>query len=72
MTEPKTSTPLPLRDWPMFQASAGKRKHRRKSAAFDGQPLPRIAELLISHMQARRCKARLAADDESRGQARRL
>ena len=74
MTEPKTSTPLPLRDWPMFQASAGKRKHRRKNAAFDGRPLPRIAELLMSHMQGTpaamlawlqtaRAAGRLAGDD---------
>ena len=33
----------------MFQTSLGKRKHRRK--VFDGRPLPRISELLMSHVQ---------------------
>ena len=50
MAEPKNSTQPKLRDWVMFQISPGSRKHRRKPA-FDGRPLPRISELLMSHMR---------------------
>jgi hypothetical protein len=35
----------------MLQASSGKRKHRSKSPAFDGRPVPKISELLMSHVQ---------------------
>ena len=33
----------------MFQISPAKRKHRRPSS--DGRPLPKISELLMSHLQ---------------------
>ncbi len=33
----------------MFQISPGKRKHRRP--ASDGRPLPKISDLLMSHLQ---------------------
>jgi len=49
VAEPKNPTQLKLRDWPMFQVSPGKRKHRRPVS--DGRPLPRISELLMSHLQ---------------------
>jgi hypothetical protein len=51
VTEPKPPAPMKLRDWPMFQTSPDNRKHRRKAAALDGRPLPRIAELLMSRLK---------------------
>lgn len=48
MAEPKDSTQPKLRDWPMFQTSPGKRKHRRPVS--DGRPLPRISELVMSRV----------------------
>ena len=51
MAEPKNPTQPKLRDWPMFQIPPGKRKPRRKRMVFDGRPLARISELLMSHMQ---------------------
>lgn len=49
MAEPKNPTQQKLRDWPMFQVSPGKRKHRRPVS--DGRPLPKISDLLMSHLQ---------------------
>jgi hypothetical protein len=37
-----------MRDWPMFQARAGKSK--RTSRPLEGQPFPRIADLIMSHL----------------------
>ena len=48
MAEPKNPAQLKLRDWPMFQVSPGKRKHRRPVS--DGRPLPKISDLLMSHL----------------------
>jgi len=47
--EPKNPTQKKLRDWPMFQVSPGKRKHRRPVS--DGRPLPKISDLLMSHLR---------------------
>jgi len=44
VAEPKNPTQPRLRDWPMFQASPGKRNH-------DGRPLPRISELVMSRVE---------------------
>ena len=49
MSEPKNPTLQRLRDWPMFHGSLGKRKHRRPVS--DGRPLPKISDLLMSHLQ---------------------
>jgi hypothetical protein len=50
VAEPKDCLAQPrLRDWPMFQKSPGTRKHQRP--VFDGRPLPKISELLMSHLQ---------------------
>jgi hypothetical protein len=49
VAEPKKPTQQKLRDWPMFQVSPGKRKHRRPVS--DGRPLPKISDLLMSHLQ---------------------
>ena len=49
MAEPKNPTQHKLRDWPMFQVSPGKRKHRRPVS--DGRPLPKISDLIMSHLQ---------------------
>jgi hypothetical protein len=46
VAQSKVITPLRLRDWPMFRASGGV-SGRRKN---DGRPLPRIADLLMSHL----------------------
>jgi hypothetical protein len=54
MAEPKNPMQPKLRDWPMFQKSAGKRKHRR--AVFDGRRPPQISELLMSHVQGTPCE----------------
>ena len=49
VAEPKNPTQQKLRDWPMFQVSPGKRKHRRP--VTDGRPLPKISGLLMSHLR---------------------
>jgi hypothetical protein len=51
VAEPRNPTQAKLRDWPMFQTSPGRRKHERTPPASDGRALPRISELLMSHMQ---------------------
>ena len=51
MAEQKNLAQLRLRDWPMFQMSPGKRKHRSKSPVLDGRAVPKISELLMSHVQ---------------------
>ena len=45
MTETKNPMPAKMRDWPMCQA--GK---RRKAPVHDGRALPRISELIMSHV----------------------
>jgi hypothetical protein len=50
MAEPKNPGQQKLRDWAMFQMSVGKGKHRRRIVR-DGRPYPRIADLLMSHVQ---------------------
>lgn len=35
----------------MFRSSPGETKHQRKGEARDGRPLPRISELVMSHLQ---------------------
>ena len=49
MGDPKDPAQAKLRDWPMFQAGAGKGR-KRKAAVLDGRPHPRISELLVSHL----------------------
>lgn len=44
VAEPKNPVQPRLRDWPMFQPSPGKKKR-------DGSPLPRISELVMSHVE---------------------
>jgi hypothetical protein len=51
VAEPKNPAQLKFRDWPMFQVSLGKRKHRSKSPVLDGRPVPKISELVMSHVQ---------------------
>ena len=51
MAEPKDPRQTKLRDWPMFQVSPGKRKHRSTSPVLDGRAVPKISELLMSHLQ---------------------
>ncbi len=51
MSEPKNPARRKLREWPMFQTSPGKRKHQSKSPVSDGRPVPKISELLMSHLQ---------------------
>ena len=51
MAEPKNPMQLKFRDWAILQAPSGKRKHRSTSPVLDGRPMPRISELLMSHMQ---------------------
>jgi hypothetical protein len=36
-----------MREWPMFRVPREKRRHRAKSSALDGRPLPRIADLVM-------------------------
>lgn len=50
MARSKTPPAMKLRDWPMFRASPGGTNPRRKAQAHDGRPLPRIADLLMSHL----------------------
>jgi hypothetical protein len=38
-----------MREWPMFRTRE-KQAHRARSAALDGRPLPRIAELVMTHV----------------------
>ena len=42
---------LKFRNWAVFQTIPGKRKHRSKSPVFDGRLMPKISELLMSHIQ---------------------
>ncbi len=49
MADPKNPAQPKLRDWPMFQVSQG--KQRRKTVILDGRALPRISELLMSHLE---------------------
>jgi hypothetical protein len=51
VAEPKNPKQLKFRDWTIFQTSPGKRKHRHRSPVVDGRPLPRISELLMSHVE---------------------
>ena len=51
MGEAKNPAQPRLRDWPMFRGSSGKGNRKRASAALDGKPLPKISELLVSHLQ---------------------
>ncbi|HEU0159650.1 MAG TPA: hypothetical protein VFR00_10065 [Hyphomicrobiaceae bacterium] len=46
MAEVKNPAQAKLRDWPMFQGAAGAAKRRRS----DGRPLPKIAELVVNHL----------------------
>jgi hypothetical protein len=48
--EAKNPAQMRLRDWPMFQGSSGSNR-KRTSTALDGKPLPKISELLVSHLQ---------------------
>lgn len=50
VAEPKNPTQPKLRDWREFQVSPGKRKDRSKSPVSDGRALPRISELVMSHV----------------------
>ena len=70
MAEPKDQTQAKLRDWPMFQVSLS--KGGRKT--FDGRPLPRISDLIMSHvpgaaseklawLQAQKAIGKLDGDD---------
>jgi len=43
--EPKNPAQAKLRDWPMFQSAA-----RTGSKLSDGRPLPKISELLVTHL----------------------
>jgi hypothetical protein len=38
-----------MREWPMFRISREKR-HRSKTSALDGRPLPTIADLVMAHV----------------------
>ena len=49
MAEPKDPTQPKLRDWPMFQISAG--NHGRRAMTVEGRPLPRISDLVMSHVR---------------------
>jgi hypothetical protein len=46
VAEVKNPAQAKLRDWPMFQGAASTAKRRRS----DGSPLPKIAELLVNHL----------------------
>lgn len=48
MAVPKSPAQRRMREWPMFQIGAGKCK--RTSARREGQPFPRIADLIMSHV----------------------
>lgn len=48
MAEPKNPTLPKLRDWPMFEVSPGKRKHRSTSPVSDGRAPPHISELIMA------------------------
>src|SRR5436190_23791441 len=39
---------LKLRDWPMFQVSPGRRKHRSTSPVSEGHAPPHISELIMA------------------------
>lgn len=46
--EPKNPALPRMRDWPMFRAPTGKRKH--KKSVLDGRPSPVMSELIIAHV----------------------
>lgn len=48
MAEPKNPSQPRMRDWPMFQVSA--RKRRRPGVILDGRAPPRISELIMEHV----------------------
>jgi hypothetical protein len=48
VAEPKNPELPRLRDWPMFRRPAGARRHRKP--VLDGRPLPRVSELIMSHV----------------------
>lgn len=50
MAEPKTPTLPKLREWPMFRVPGKRSSHRARFAASDGRPLPRIADLIMTHV----------------------
>jgi hypothetical protein len=39
-----------MREWPMFRVPRERRRHRAKSPAFEGRPLPRIADLVVERL----------------------
>jgi hypothetical protein len=47
VAEPKNPALAKMREWPMFQVPAGK---RRKAAVIDGRVPPRISELIMDHV----------------------
>jgi hypothetical protein len=51
VAEPKNPALAKLRDWPVFQISLGKRKHRSTSPVLDGRAPPKISEVLMSHLR---------------------
>jgi hypothetical protein len=53
VAEPKDQARVKFRDWPMFQTP---RKHGSKPPVLDGRALPRISELLMSHVQGTPCE----------------
>ena len=71
VAEPKRPALAKMREWPMFKVSAGK---RRKAPVLDGRALPRISELIVSHvpgtpleklawLQQQRAAGKLDGDD---------
>ena len=48
MAEPKNAALPKMREWPMFRRPTGKRDH--KKPVLDGRALPRISELIMSHV----------------------
>jgi len=48
VAEPKEPAQPKFRDWPMFQLSADKHGHR--AMTVEGRPLPRISDLVMSHV----------------------
>jgi hypothetical protein len=49
VAEPKNPALPKMREWPMFRIS-GEKRHRSKTSAGDGRPLPTIAELVMAHV----------------------
>jgi len=48
VAEPKNAALPKMREWPMFRRPTGKRGH--KKPVLDGRALPRISELIMSHV----------------------